>query len=303
MADTFSIFKKSLQELHCIFKEYEPLDRHTTFKIGGKCRFLVLPDTAAQIREIMKKCHELQIPYFVLGKGSNILADDNGYQGVIIKLTDNFSKITVNDTVISCEAGASMAAVCYAAYENGLTGLEFAWGIPGTVGGGLYMNAGAYNGEIKDVVIGAEHITDQFELADFKKENLLLSYRHSAYTDLPGYCITKVIFQLRHGDKIKIKEKMDDFMERRKTKQPLEYPSAGSTFKRPKGNYASALIEQCGLKGKSVGDAQVSEKHSGFIINRGHATCKEVMELIKTVQDTVKEKTGYHLECEVKRLV
>ena len=263
---------------------------------------MAFPNTAESIGQIMKKCHELHIPYFILGKGSNILADDNGFAGAILKLTDNFSEIMVEDTVISCDAGASLAAVCHAAYENSLTGLEFAWGIPGTAGGGLFMNAGAYGGELKDVVIGAEHIDNRFEQGSFEKEELALAYRHSVYADLSGYCITKVQFQLKHGEQKKIRAKMEDFMERRKSKQPLEYPSAGSTFKRPAGNYAAALIEQCGLKGTSVGDAQVSEKHSGFIVNRGNAACKDVTTLIQIVQKIVKEQTGYQLECEIRKL-
>ena len=266
MTDNLSAFKEHLISRDYDFKENEPLKNHTTFKIGGNCSFLVCPRTQEQLIDILRCCREWNIKKYVIGKGSNILATDEGFDGVIVKLTDSFSEITVKDTVIYCQAGASLAKVCYEAYLHGLSGLEFAWGIPGTIGGALYMNAGAYGGEMKDVVISSTHITDHLEEGCFQSEQLDLCYRHSIYTDMP------------------------------------EYPSAGSTFKRPEGNYASALIDQCGLKGMSVGGAQVSEKHCGFVINKNNATCGDVLNLIKQIQEKVFTQTGYRLECEIKML-
>lgn len=302
MTDNLSAFKEHLISRDYDFKENEPLKNHTTFKIGGNCSFLVCPRTQEQLIDILRCCREWNIKKYVIGKGSNILATDEGFDGVIVKLTDSFSEITVEDTVICCQAGASLAKVCYEAYLHGLSGLEFAWGIPGTIGGALYMNAGAYGGEMKDVVISSTHITDRLESGHFHSEQLHLSYRHSIYTDMPDYCITGVRLQLIPGSQSEIKAKMDDLMERRKSKQPLEYPSAGSTFKRPEGNYASALIDQCGLKGLTVGGAQVSEKHCGFVINKNNATCRDVLNLIKQIQEKVFSQTGYRLDCEIKML-
>lgn len=302
MTDNLSAFKEHLISRDYDFKENEPLKNHTTFKIGGNCSFLVCPRTQEQLIDILRCCREWNIKKYVIGKGSNILASDEGFDGVIVKLTDSFSEITVEDTVIYCQAGASLAKVCYEAYLHGLSGLEFAWGIPGTIGGALYMNAGAYGGEMKDVVISSTHITDRLESGHFHSEQLHLSYRHSIYTDMLDYCITGVRLQLIPGSQSEIKAKMDDLMERRKSKQPLEYPSAGSTFKRPEGNYASALIDQCGLKGLTVGGAQVSEKHCGFVINKNNATCRDVLNLIKQIQEKVFSQTGYRLDCEIKML-
>ena len=302
MTDNLSAFKEHLISRDYDFKENEPLKNHTTFKIGGNCSFLVCPRTQEQLIDILRCCRKWNIKKYVIGKGSNILASDEGFDGVIVKLTDSFSEITVEDTVIYCQAGASLAKVCYEAYLHGLSGLEFAWGIPGTIGGALYMNAGAYGGEMKDVVISSTHITDRLESGHFHSEQLHLSYRHSIYTDMPDYCITGVMLQLIPGSQSEIKAKMDDLMERRKSKQPLEYPSAGSTFKRPEGNYASALIDQCGLKGLTVGGAQVSEKHCGFVINKNNATCRDVLNLIKQIQEKVFSQTGYRLDCEIKTL-
>lgn len=302
MTDNLSAFQEHLISRNYDFKENEPLKNHTTFKIGGNCSFLVCPHTQEQLIDVLRCCYEWNIKKYVIGKGSNILAPDEGFDGVIVKLTDSFSEITVKDTVMECQAGASLAKVCHEAYLHGLSGLEFAWGIPGTIGGALYMNAGAYGGEMKDVVISSTHITDRLEPGSFHSEQLHLSYRHSIYADMPDYCITGVKLQLIPGSQTEIKAKMDDLMERRKSKQPLEYPSAGSTFKRPEGNYASALIDRCGLKGMSVGGAQVSEKHCGFVINKSNATCHDVLNLIKQIQEKVFSQTGYHLECEVKML-
>ena len=302
MTDALSALKEYFISQNYDFKENEPLKNHTTFKIGGACTFLVCPRSREELIDILRRCNELQLKRYIIGKGSNILASDDGFDGVIVKLTDSFAKITVEDTVIHCQAGASLAKVCHEAYLHGLSGLEFAWGIPGTIGGALYMNAGAYGGEMKDVVLSSTHINDRLQPETFGAKQLKLSYRRSIYTDMPDYCITDITLQLIPGSQAEIKAKMDDLMDRRKSKQPLEYPSAGSTFKRPEGNYASALIDQCGLKGLTVGGAQVSEKHCGFVINKNHATCRDVLHLIEQIQEKVCAQTGYHLECEIKMI-
>lgn len=302
MSNSYSAFAAYCTEQGISFKAKEPLRCHTTFKIGGECELLACPNSLEQIAGLLQKCQELELPCFILGKGSNVLASDEGFDGVIVKLTEAYSEVAVNGDLLECEAGASLSKVCYTAYENGLTGLEFAWGIPGTIGGALFMNAGAYGGEMKDITVSADYLTKEGLPGTYAKEELELSYRHSIFSDRPGCCITKVVVQLQPGEKEAIKARMDDLMERRKSKQPLEYPSAGSTFKRPEGNYASALIEQCGLKGARIGGAQVSQKHSGFLINAGDATCRDVEELIRLVQTTVEQKTGYHLECEIRRI-
>ncbi len=302
MTDRLLRLQDFLNDRQCFWKEREPLEKHTTFKIGGPCDIMAFPSETEQIAAILQECRNQDLPCYILGKGSDLLIADEGLPGVVIKLGERFSRIEVGENEIICEAGASLAAVCRAAYEHGLSGMEFAWGIPGTVGGALFMNAGAYGGEMKDVVVGAEHITDRGDVETVSAEKLQLRYRHSFYADHPGYCITKLYLRLSPAPKETIKEKMYDLMERRKTKQPLEFPSAGSTFKRPEGYFAAALIEQCGLKGRSVGDAQVSEKHSGFIINRGNATCRDVEALIRIVRDEVERQTGCRLECEVIKL-
>lgn len=302
MNASLSELKTILTNEQVSYRENEPLKNHTTFKIGGVCDLLTCPRDEKEISLLITECKRLAIPYIIIGKGSNILASDEGFEGVVMKLCEDFSQIVIKDTILECEAGAPLSKVCYEAYEHGLTGLEFAWGIPGTIGGALFMNAGAYGGEMKDVVLSAEHIDQRGQLESFENEALKLSYRHSIYADQPQLCITKVILNLKHGKKADIKVKMDDLLSRRKSKQPLEYPSAGSTFKRPAGNYASALIEQCGLKGKQIGGARVSDKHSGFIINYQNASCHDVLELISYVQTVVKEKTGYQLDCEIRRI-
>ncbi|MEG0693085.1 MAG: UDP-N-acetylmuramate dehydrogenase, partial [Oscillospiraceae bacterium] len=226
---------------------------------------------------------------------------DEGYRGMII-LTNNLNQISlIGETLIECFAGVTVAKLCNFAYENCLSGLEFAWGIPGSVGGGIYMNAGAYGGEFKDVVKSCKYIDKDGKLAELDIAGMDMSYRHSFFCD-KQLLILSVVLECNKAEKATIKEKMDDYITRRKTKQPLEYPSCGSTFKRPPNGYASALIEECGLKGFRIGGAEVSRKHSGFVINVGHATCKDVLELIAHIKDVVLEKKGIELECEVKTL-
>ena len=245
----------------------------------------------------MSLTKEFNLPLLLLGKGSNLLVSDKGIAGVVISL-DGLDSVTVDGDTVTCGAGASLRAVCLAAQKSSLSGLEFAYGIPGTVGGALYMNAGAYGGEMSQVVVSATALDRDGNIKLFTPEQMKLGYRVSAFknTDL---IITSVTLKLKHGNADEIKAAMDDFFSRRRDKQPLEFPSAGSTFKRPEGYFAGALIEKNNLKGASVGGAQVSQKHAGFVINTGDATCCQVKELIKIIQDTVRENNGVELETEV----
>lgn len=280
--------------------ENAPMSKYTSFKCGGKASLLIIPDSCENLKNIINFCSSKSIEPLIIGNGSNLLVTDGGIDGIVIKIGSKISKIQLlDDTTIYCEAGASMKSLCMFALENSLSGLEFAYGIPGTLGGAVYMNAGAYGGEMKDVLYSCNHIDDKGELSSLKKDELDLGYRRSAYTD-NGYTILSAVMKLKKGDKAEIKEAMDDKLRRRKEKQPLEYGSAGSTFKRPEGYFAGALIEQCGLKGYTVGGAQVSEKHAGFVINKNSATATDVISLIRDVQDKVYEKFGVKLETEVK---
>lgn len=280
--------------------ENEPMALHTTFKIGGPARLAVFPKNENEISDVIKKCKEENVRYMVVGNGSNLLVADEGIDAVVILLGKKFGEVKlIDDTTIFAEAGASLMKVCRFALENGLSGLEFAYGIPGSCGGGAFMNAGAYGGELGDVMFRCDHIDQDGNKGSLKGDDLKLAYRHSAYYE-NGCVITGAYFKMQKADKEEIKAKMDDYMSRRRDKQPLEYPSAGSTFKRPEGNFAGALIEQCGLKGTSVGGAEISTKHAGFVINKGGATCKDVLDLCKKVADTVKAEKGIDLEMEVR---
>lgn len=281
-------------------KENESMSKYTTFKIGGNAQALIKVTSNEGLTDILRKCTEEEIPVFVLGKGSNLLVSDNGIEGVVIKLEGIFNHIKmIDDETIYCGAGVSLAKLCSYACEHSLSGLEFAWGIPGSVGGALYMNAGAYGGEMKDVVVSSTHITADNKSEVLKAEDMQLSYRHSVY-NTNNAVITGVTVKLKKDSPVEIRNRMNDFMNRRKDKQPLEYPSAGSVFKRPEGYFAGALIQEADLRGKQIGGAQVSEKHAGFIINKGNATCNDVLELVKYVQEKVKENSGVTLECEIK---
>ncbi|MBC8569526.1 UDP-N-acetylmuramate dehydrogenase [Zongyangia hominis] len=300
MVDTF--FLRALSGMDCEAIPAAPLSRYTTFHIGGPADVLIKPRSAEALAQVLRLCQETGTSKLILGKGSNLLVSDEGFAGAAICLDRPEGEIRlIGDDLIECDAGVSLKRLCTFAREQGLSGLEFAYGIPGSVGGAVYMNAGAYGGEMSDVLQSARHLDSEGREGCFAGEELKLSYRHSAYTDT-DLCILSARFQLTPGDKGEIGAKMDDFLARRKSKQPLEYPSAGSTFKRPAGNYASALIDQCGLKGFRVGGAQVSEKHAGFVINTGGATCRDVKALIAKIQEKVKEQTGYCLECEVKMI-
>ena len=275
----------------CSLKEY------TTFRIGGPCRALISINSAVSAAEMLKYLKSNDIRYGVLGRGSNIIVSDEGFDGVILLIGSDFAKITVDGDTLKCQAGVLLASACANAQQRGLTGLENLFGIPGTVGGALFMNAGAYGSEMKDVVVSAKYIDENCNICTIDAEDMDLSYRHSIFSDR-NCIITSVKMKLEKGDPAEIKKAMTECMHKRSSKQPLEYPSAGSTFKRPEGSYASLLIDQCRLKGMSRGGAQVSEKHSGFVINKGDATCSDVLELCEDIKKIVFDKTGFMLELE-----
>ena len=276
------------------------MSKYTTFRIGGNASVMLTPTTDEQLASIIKKCKKDNIKPFIIGNGSNMLISDKGLDTVVINMCRPVPKIElVNGDTVVCDAGATMSKVCNFALENGLTGLEFAFGIPGSAGGAAYMNAGAYGGEMKDVLVECRHIDSDGNFGSLRGEELGLAYRTSAY-EHNGYIITTLVMKLSKGNKDEIRAKMQELLQRRKDKQPLEYPSAGSTFKRPEGYFAGALIEECGLKGYSVGGAQVSEKHAGFVINKGDASAKDVLDLIKYIQDKVLSEKGVMLEPEVR---
>ena len=289
-------------KLNCIVRYDEPLKNHTTFKIGGNCIALIEPREVSDIVETIKICRENSIKFFVIGNGSNLLVPDEGYNGVIIKLKGEFSTIKVEGDYVMVNSGAKLSEVYTVAYENSLTGFEFASGIPGTIGGAIFMNAGAYGGEMKDIVESIEVLDlDNFELRELKNEELEFSYRKSII-QRKNYIVTTIKLKFKKGNKEEINSVYEDLRDRRNSKQPLNFGSAGSTFKRPEGHFASKLIEDAGLKGYHINDAWVSEKHSGFIVNKGNASFKEVMELIEYVQKVVFEKFGVKLETEVRIL-
>ena len=298
------IKEEIVRELYAIAGEdavqtAEPMKNHTTFRVGGPADYFVAPHTEEEIRKIVALCEEKEIPWFVTGNGSNLVVSDEGYHGVILSVYKNFQGIEVEGNRIRAKAGSMLVSISQAAREAGLSGMEFASGIPGTLGGGVRMNAGAYGGEMKDVLLNSEYVSTDGTSGELDNEAMELSYRHSAYEN-SNLVITAASVRLAPADRNEIKSTMNDILARRKEKQPLEYPSAGSTFKRPEGNFAGALIEQCGLKGVSVGGAQVSEKHAGFIINRGGATAADILSLIKHVQARVKAQTGVSLETEIR---
>lgn len=293
--------ENALKKLNIEFLSEEPMKNHTSFRTGGNAELFAIPSSDDEIKAIMNICKEENVAYFVLGNGSNILVPDEGIRDrVVIYLGDNLSYINEKeDGTIVAGAGTKLIQLCRYAQNNSLSGLEFAYGIPGSVGGAAYMNAGAYGGEMKDVLVKCNHINEDGTEGSFVGDEMDLSYRHSAYSS-GKKVITSVEIKLNKGDKDKIAEEMRDYLGRRKDKQPLEYPSAGSVFKRPEGYFAGALIEQSGLKGKRIGGAMVSEKHAGFIINYDNATTTDVLELIDFCRETVKEKFGVTLEAEIK---
>ncbi len=276
----------------------ESLKRHCTFRTGGTCDYVVLPDNTDELAEIIRFLKNNNIDFSVIGNGSNILFSDGHINKVIVKTT-RINKISVSDNEITAEAGAKLSSVCGTALENSLSGMECLNGIPGTVGGAVYMNAGAYGGEIKDVCIKTVYLDESLNLCEKTYDEHEFSYRHSFFSD-KNCIILKSVFRLNKGNKEEIKQKMAEFIEKRNEKQPLNFPNAGSTFKRPEGYFAGKLIEDCGLKGYSVGGACVSEKHSGFIVNKGDATSTDILKLIEHVKNEVKEKFNVELETEVR---
>ena len=279
----------------------EPMKKHTTFRIGGEADFFAVPTTKEEVKAIVAVCKELQVPYYILGNGSNLLVSDEGYRGVIIQLYKEMSEIRVDGDVIRAQAGASLAKIANTALAAELTGFEFAAGIPGTIGGACVMNAGAYGGEMKDVLVEVTVLTQDGEIVTLLNSELELGYRTSVIAK-KDYIVLEAVIRLQPGKAEEIKAIMDDLKEKRVSKQPLEFPSAGSTFKRPEGYFAGKLIQDAGLRGFAVGGAQVSEKHCGFVINAGGATAKDVNELMKQVSAKVEEQFGVVLEPEVKRL-
>ena len=281
--------------------EEEPMKKHRTFRIGGPAEYLILPQTTEEIADVVKLCRQEERPWYIVGNGSNLLVADEGVRGVVIQLLRNFNQIQVEGCQIRMQAGAQNAAVAKRALDASLTGFEFAAGIPGTIGGAVVMNAGAYGGEMKDILKEVTVLDQNGMIRTIPTEELELGYRTSIIAR-KGYVVLEAVIVLKTGDPKEIKAAMDDLKEKRVTKQPLEYPSAGSTFKRPEGYFAGKLIMDAGLRGFSVGGAQISEKHCGFVINKGNATAKDVTELMDETKKIVMEKFGVALEPEVKRL-
>ncbi len=280
-------------------KYNEPMKNHTTVKVGGNCDCLVLPESIEEIKNIILYAKENNIEYYIIGNGSNLLVVDEGVHALIIKITGKFSKIEVNDNEIIATSGASMPLVAINARKNSLSGFEFACGIPGTIGGGVRMNAGAYGGEIADVFEEATYLDTEGNIKTIKKEDMEFGYRHTFFSDKPDLVILSSKFKLEKNDQEQIAKKMEENATARRTKQPLEYPNFGSVFKRPEGYFVGKLVADAGLRGYKIGGAQVSEKHTGFIVNKENATCKDVVDLIKHIQKTVYDKFGVSLKTEV----
>ena len=281
----------------------EAMSQHTTFRIGGAADLFVEISNDDELKKMLKALalhgyKSLNKDFYLVGNGSNLLISDKGLRGVVLHLSKEYSEIKIQENTLICKAGSTLAAIARKACENSLTGFEFAAGIPGTLGGAIVMNAGAYDGEMKQVVKSVTLMTPDGEIVKKTNEDMHFSYRHSLLKE-ESYIVLEVEISLEKGNKNEIKEKMEDLAFKRRSKQPLEYPSAGSTFKRPEGYFAAKLIEDAGLKGYNVGDAQVSDKHCGFVVNKGNATAKDVMTLIKNVQNKVKEASGVTIEPEV----
>ncbi len=279
----------------------EPMKQHTTFRIGGPADCFVMPGSYEEVREAVAICKEEKTPYTIVGNGSNLLVSDAGYRGVVIQIFKEMSEVHVEGTCIHAQAGASLARIAAAALEAGLAGFEFAAGIPGTLGGACVMNAGAYGGEMKDVLAEVTVLDEQGDIQTIGSQDLEMGYRSSIIAR-KGYIVLGARICLREGDRKAIRSLMNELKDKRVSKQPLEYPSAGSTFKRPEGYFAGKLIQDAGLRGFRIGGAMVSEKHCGFVINAGEATAAEVDLLMKQVSERVRERFGVTLEPEVKRL-
>lgn len=298
--DQFEAFYEKASEIPGLkFLREEPLREHGSFRIGGNAAFALFPQTEVALVAAVRALREEALPYAVVGKGSNLLFPDEGYRGAVI-FTGDMQEVSIDGTAVTAASGASFTALAATAGRAGLTGLEFAYGIPGSVGGAVCMNAGAYGGEVAQVLFSSRYFDcETGQVQTLAAEQHRFGYRESFYREHPGKVILSATFALAPGDPDGIKAKMDELMARRRLKQPLEYPSAGSTFKRPEGNFAGKLIEEAGLKGLTVGGAQVSEKHAGFVINKGGATAADVKALISEIRRRVFENAGVHLEREV----
>ena len=279
----------------------ELMKKHTTFRVGGPADFYAMPSSIEEIKGLVAYCKDTNLPYYIVGNGSNLLVGDKGFRGLIIQVGRNLSDISVDGETVTAYAGALLSKVAQVILSNELTGFEFAAGIPGTVGGAVRMNAGAYGGEIKDILAEADVLDNEGNVLTLTNEELKLSYRSSVVSE-KGYVVLKAVFKLEKGNRDDIKAVMDDLKDRRVTKQPLEFASAGSTFKRPEGYFAGKLIEDAGLRGFNVGDAEVSCKHCGFVVNKGNATAKDIVDLVDYVIKTVEDKFNVTLEPEVRRI-
>ena len=280
-------------------KLQEMMKEHTTFRVGGAADYFIQPKSAEELRAALEILHRYEIPVLVIGNGSNLLVRDKGIRGAVIQIYNRMADITVAGDTIYAKGGALLSAVAARAAEKSLTGLEFASGIPGSIGGAVVMNAGAYGGEMKDVLVSVEVLTQELEIKTIPVAELDLGYRHSIIPE-KGYIVLGATLRLKEGNAAEIRGRMAELAEQRRAKQPLQYPSAGSTFKRPEGYFAGKLVQDAGLKGKTIGGAQVSEKHSGFLINIGGATAQDILDLIAFCQKEVKEQFGVTLETEVK---
>lgn len=289
--------------LGCTALENEPMKLHTSFKVGGNARLFIYIRNYECLAPILKFISENNLPYFILGKGTNLLVADSGYNGVVLSLLKSENKLElVSENTVRCTAGLPLAKVCMFAMKNSLSGLEFAWGIPGSCGGALYMNAGAYGEDISNIILDANHIDETGNIQNILAKDMELSYRKSYYSD-KNFIISSMKFRLNPSSENEVKYKMFENIKKRKLKQPLEFPNAGSIFKRPGGGYyAGALIEDCNLKGFSIGGAMVSPKHAGFIVNTGNATANDIANLIKHIKEKVRNNSGIELECEIKTL-
>lgn len=287
------IFADKNVKFDFLIKEY------TNFKVGGLCDVVAFPKSPEEVIDLLKVAKKHNIPTTVLGNLTNLIVRDGGIEGLVILLRENYADIKVEGDEVTALAGATLQKTANIARDNSLAGMEFAHGIPGSVGGGITMNAGAYDGELKDIVKSVTAITKDFEIREFSNEEMKFRYRNSLVQD-ENLVVLSATFKLKYGNKEEINDKMCDLMARRKAKQPLEYPSAGSTFKRPEGYFAGKLIQDAGLKGLTHGGAQISKKHSGFVINIGGATAKDIVELIETVQKIIHDKFGVEIEREVK---
>ncbi|MBN2558669.1 MAG: UDP-N-acetylmuramate dehydrogenase [Clostridia bacterium] len=277
----------------------EPMKNHTTFRTGGRCDALAMPGSVEEIRRLIRICKKNGIPMAVIGNGSNLLVRERGIRGVVLKISENFCYSTVNDNVVTAQAGALLSSIAMKAMNSSLSGLEFASGIPGTVGGGVSMNAGAYGGELKDVLSYSVYLDEDGDITRIGNEDHSFEYRHSIFSE-KKYIIIESAFTLKQGNRPDIKARMAELNRKRREKQPLALPNAGSVFKRPEGHYAGALIEECGLMGHRIGGASVSTKHAGFIVNDKNGTSDDIERLMEYIQEIVYNKTGVALQPEIK---